>query len=80
MSAIRATAKDYYGFVDLFLKQTYKSETPRENRSILRHSGGIYFYANGFSWDGVSNQKTEEGDPRQNIPEDAVGEFKTVTA
>lgn len=42
--------------------------------------GGPYFYASGFSWDGVSNQQTEEGDPRQNIPEDAVGEFKTYTA
>ncbi len=42
--------------------------------------GGPYFFASGFSWDGVSNQQTEEGDPRQNIPEDAVAEFKTYTA
>jgi hypothetical protein len=42
--------------------------------------GGPYFFASGFSWDGVSNQQTEEGDPRQNIPEDAVQEFKTYTA
>lgn len=48
--------------------------------SNVQSGGGIYFYANGFSWDGVSNQQTEEGDPRQNIPEDAVGEFKTFTA
>jgi len=48
--------------------------------SNVQDGGGVYFYANGFSWDGVSNQQTEEGDPRQNIPEDAVGEFKTFTA
>jgi Carboxypeptidase regulatory-like domain len=42
--------------------------------------GGSYFFASGFYWDGVSNQQTEEGDPRQNIPEDAVAEFKTYTA
>ena len=48
--------------------------------SNVQSGGGVYFYANGFSWDGVSNQQTEEGDPRQNIPEDAVGEFKTYTA
>jgi hypothetical protein len=48
--------------------------------SNVQSGGGVYFYANGFSWDGVSNQQTEEGDPRQNIPEDAVGEFKTFTA
>jgi hypothetical protein len=48
--------------------------------SNVQSGGGIYFYASGFSWDGVSNQQTEEGDPRQNIPEDAVGEFKTYTA
>ena len=48
--------------------------------SNVQSGGGLYFYANGFSWDGVSNQQTEEGDPRQNIPEDAVGEFKTYTA
>jgi hypothetical protein len=42
--------------------------------------GGPYFFASGFYWDGVSNQQTEEGDPRQNIPEDAVAEFKTYTA
>jgi hypothetical protein len=48
--------------------------------SNVQSGGGIYFYSNGFSWDGVSNQQTEEGDPRQNIPEDAVGEFKTYTS
>src|SRR6202021_4340939 len=42
--------------------------------------GGPYFFASGFYWDGVSNQQTEEGDPRQNLPEDAVAEFKTYTA
>ncbi|MGH9597048.1 MAG: carboxypeptidase-like regulatory domain-containing protein, partial [Edaphobacter sp.] len=48
--------------------------------SNVQSGGGLYFYANGFYWDGVSNQQTEEGDPRQNIPEDAVAEFKTYTA
>jgi hypothetical protein len=48
--------------------------------SNVQSGGGLYFYANGFSWDGVSNQQTEEGDPRQNIPEGAVAEFKTYTA
>jgi len=48
--------------------------------SNVQSGGGLYFYANGFYWDGVSNQQTEEGDPRQNIPEDSVAEFKTYTA
>jgi Carboxypeptidase regulatory-like domain len=47
--------------------------------SNVQAGGGLYYYANGFSWDGVSNQQTEEGDPRQNIPEDAVAEYKTIT-
>ena len=55
-------------------------DASRSFYSNVQSGGGIYFYANGFSWDGVSNQQTEEGDPRQNIPEDAVGEFKTYTA
>jgi hypothetical protein len=46
----------------------------------VQAGGGEYFYANGFYLDGVTNQQTEEGDPRQNIPEGAVGEFKTYTA
>jgi hypothetical protein len=48
--------------------------------SNVQSGGGAYFFANGFYWDGVSNQQTEEGDPRQNIPEDSVAEFKTYTA
>jgi hypothetical protein len=48
--------------------------------SNVQSGGGVYYYANGFYWDGVSNQQTEEGDPRQNIPEDSVAEFKTYTA
>jgi hypothetical protein len=48
--------------------------------SNVESGGGLYYYANGFYWDGVSNQQTEEGDPRQNIPEDSVAEFKTYTA
>jgi hypothetical protein len=55
-------------------------DASRSFYSNVQSGGGTYFYANGFSWDGVSNQQTEEGDPRQNIPEDAVGEFKTFTA
>ncbi len=55
-------------------------DASRSFYSNVQSGGGTYFYANGFSWDGVSNQQTEEGDPRQNIPEDAVGEFKTYTA
>ncbi|HTV53483.1 MAG TPA: hypothetical protein VMI06_01050, partial [Terriglobia bacterium] len=34
----------------------------------------------GFYLDGVQNQNTEEGDPRQNIPMGAVAEFKTYTS
>ena len=48
--------------------------------SNVQSGGGEYFYANGFYLDGVTNQQTEEGDPRQNIPEGAVAEFKTYTA
>ncbi len=48
--------------------------------SNVQAGGGQYPYANGFYLDGVNNQQTEEGDPRQNIPEGAVSEFKTYTA
>lgn len=46
----------------------------------LQAGSGLYFYASGFYLDGVTNQQTEEGDPRQNIPMGAVAEFKTYTS
>lgn len=46
----------------------------------VQSGGGQYYYANGFSLDGVSNQWAEQGEPRQNIPEGAVEEFKSYTA
>ena len=46
----------------------------------VQAGSGVYFYANGFYLDGVTNQNTEEGDPRQNIPMGAVAEFKTFTS
>ena len=42
--------------------------------------GGGRFYANGFSIDGVTNTWAEQGEPRQNIPEGAVQEFKVNTS
>jgi len=53
------------------------------NRSFYNNvqaGAGQYFFTTGFLLDGVSNQQTEEGDPRQNIPQGAVAEFKTYTA
>lgn len=41
--------------------------------------GGVRFYANGFTVDGVSNTWAEQGEPRQNFPEGAVQEFKVTT-
>jgi hypothetical protein len=46
----------------------------------VQSGSGLYFYASGFYLDGVTNQQTEEGDPRQNIPMGAVSEFKTYTS
>lgn|GEM_PF-601802 len=46
----------------------------------VQSGSGLYFYASGFYLDGVTNQQTEEGDPRQNIPMGAVAEFKTYTS
>lgn len=46
----------------------------------VQSGGGQYYYANGFYLDGVSNQWAEQGEPRQNIPEGAVDEFKTYVA
>jgi hypothetical protein len=57
--------------------------TQAANRSFynsVQAGSGVYFYANGFYLDGVTNQQTEEGDPRQNIPMGAVAEFKTYTS
>ena len=41
--------------------------------------GGGRFYANGFTVDGVTNTWAEQGEPRQNIPQGAVQEFKVNT-
>lgn len=46
----------------------------------VQSGGGGYFYANGFMLDGVSNTWAEQGEPRQNIPEGAVQEFKVYTS
>ena len=48
--------------------------------SSVQAGGGLYYYSNGFYLDGVTNQQTEQGDPRQNIPEGSVAQFKTYTA
>ena len=44
----------------------------------VQSGGGQYYYANGFFLDGVSNQWSEQGEPRQNIPEGAVDQFKSI--
>ncbi len=57
--------------------------TQAANRTFynsVQAGSGVYFYANGFYLDGVTNQNTEEGDPRQNVPMGAVAEFKTYTS
>jgi len=46
----------------------------------VQSGGGGYFYANGFMLDGVSNTWAEQGEPRQNIPEGAVQEFKVYVS
>jgi hypothetical protein len=46
----------------------------------VQSGGGQYYYANGFALDGVSNQWAEQGEPRQNIPQGAVEEFKTYVS
>lgn len=46
----------------------------------VQSGGGQYYYANGFYLDGVSNQWSEQGEPRQNIPQGSVDQFKTYTA
>ncbi|HEV2387819.1 MAG TPA: TonB-dependent receptor [Candidatus Acidoferrales bacterium] len=40
---------------------------------------GVTFYGNGFFVDGVRNTWAEQGEPRQDIPEGAVAEFKVYT-
>ncbi len=46
----------------------------------VQSGGGGYFYANGFMLDGVTNTWAEQGEPRQNIPEGAVQEFKVYVS
>jgi hypothetical protein len=41
-------------------------------------AGGT-FYSNGFVADGVTNTWAEQGEPRQNFPQDAIREFKVNT-
>jgi len=40
---------------------------------------GGSFYSNGFIADGVSNTWVEQGEPRQNFPQDSIREFKVNT-
>lgn len=42
--------------------------------------GGGHYYSNSFTVDGVNNNWAEMGEPRQNIPEGAVQEFKVYTS
>jgi outer membrane receptor protein involved in Fe transport len=42
-------------------------------------AGGT-FYSNGFVADGVTNTWAEQGEPRQNFPQDSIREFKVNTA
>jgi outer membrane receptor protein involved in Fe transport len=40
---------------------------------------GLSFYSNGFLADGVSNTWAQQGEPRQDLPQDAIREFKVNT-
>jgi hypothetical protein len=40
---------------------------------------GGSFYSNGFVADGVTNTWTEQGEPRQDFPQDSIREFKVNT-
>jgi hypothetical protein len=46
----------------------------------VQSGGGGYYYANGFMLDGVTNTWAEQGEPRQDIPEGAVQEFRVYTS
>ena len=37
---------------------------------------GVNFYSNGFSVDGVSNNWQQQGEPRQDFPQDGIAEFR----
>jgi hypothetical protein len=41
---------------------------------------GIHYYSNSFTVDGVNNNWSEMGEPRQNFPEGSVAEFKVYSA
>src|SRR4029450_4131153 len=41
-------------------------------------AGGT-FYSNGFVADGGTNTRAEQGEPRQNFPQDSIREFKVNT-
>ena len=40
---------------------------------------GLSFYSNGFLADGVSNNWAQQGEPRQDFPQDSIREFKVNT-
>jgi Carboxypeptidase regulatory-like domain len=46
----------------------------------VQSGGGGYFYANGFMLDGVTNTWAEQGEPRQDVPEGAVQEFRVYVS
>ncbi|MGH9473406.1 MAG: carboxypeptidase regulatory-like domain-containing protein [Terriglobales bacterium] len=48
--------------------------------SNVQLGGGSHYYSNSFTADGVNNNWSEMGEPRENFPEDAVAEFKVYTS
>jgi hypothetical protein len=65
--------------LSLLLPGTSQAAT-RTFYNNVQSGGGGYFYANGFMLDGVTNTWAEQGEPRQNIPEGAVQEFKVYVS
>jgi hypothetical protein len=65
--------------LSLLLPGTTQAAT-RTFYNNVQSGGGGYFYANGFMLDGVTNTWAEQGEPRQNVPEGAVSEFKVYVS
>ncbi|MGH9468162.1 MAG: carboxypeptidase regulatory-like domain-containing protein [Terriglobales bacterium] len=48
--------------------------------SNVQMGGGGHYYSNSFTVDGVNNNWSEMGEPRENFPEGSVEEFKVYTS
>jgi hypothetical protein len=64
--------------LSLTLPQTGQDAIRAVFYNSVNIGAGINFYSNGFIVDGVSNNWQQQGEPRQDFPQDAIAEFRVI--